>query len=237
MKLTSPIETLKKSIAVFFKKENLVYFIKIYALLFPFALFFLFQDRFIKIPTGGFNVSEASQILSGAGWLIWLSIPIGLAYLVISFWISAAGIKAVANVLEGLPLDFRQTLSFTWKKLLMFSLLSIVVGLIISLGFVLLIIPGIIFLVWYRFSSFEFMTKDAGIGASLSGSKKLIAGRFWPVLGRMIVFGIFGMLLQIVFGLIPLNLGSLVQPFFGALFILPYFFLYKELSSGGSPGV
>lgn len=230
MKLSGPIKLIKESLILFFKKNNLLYFLRIYGILIPFNIFFYFQGNILS--GNNVNVTDPTQLLAKNAWTIWASIPVGLAYLIISFWIGASGIKATANVVEGLNLNFGETLKFAWNKLWAFSLLSIVVGLITSIGFILLIVPGILFLVWYHFSSFEFMTKNVGIKAAMGGSKKLVSGKFWPVFGRLIIFGIFGILIQAVLSLIPLSLGNIIQPLFGGLLILPYFLLYRELSNG-----
>lgn len=228
--LSSPIDLIKKSFRLFFDKENMIYFLKIYVILVPFAIFSLYQDSLININTQNLNPNELSVILAKYGWLLGLGFLVNLAYLVISFWVSAAGITAVSGITAGSRTPIREVFGTAWKKLWVFSLLSIVVGLITGFGFLLLIIPGILFLVWFRFSGFEILTKDIGVGEAMRNSKKLVSGRFWKVFGRILVFGLFGILVGIVFSAIPMGIGSVISPLFGALLVLPYFLLYKELS-------
>lgn len=229
--LSSPTGLIKESFNIFFKKENLVFFLKIYAPLVPFAIFFYFQDSYINKFTQNLDISNISNVFSTLGWLPVLSLVIGLGFLIISFWTSAAGIKGVAEIVGGGQRDVRTTYQFAWRKLWIFSLLSIVVGFLVGLGFLLLIIPGIILMVWYHFSAYELLTKDVGVRAAMGGSKHLVSGRFWPVFGRIIVFGLFGILVKIFFGIFPSGLGSIIQPLSGPLIILPYFLLYRELSA------
>lgn len=230
MQLSGPIDLIKKSIQIFFKKENFVYFLKIYAILIPFAVFFLYQDSLINLNTANLSLNEASALFSKYGWLFGVGVLINLAYLIVSFWVSAAAIMAVSGVVTGPSIPVREVFSFAWKRLWAFSLLGILVSLIIGLGFVMLIVPGILFLVWFNFSAFELITRGKGIKESLGGSKKLVSGRFWKVLGRLLVFGLFSALAGLLLSAVP-YLGSIISAVFGALFILPYFLLYKELSA------
>lgn len=203
---------------------------KIYAALIIFGIYFFYEGSLVSINVSNLSVAEVGLLLSKYGWLLGVGVIVRLAFLIISFWISAAGIKAVAEVVGGTQASLREVFGFAWKKLWIFSLLSIVVGIITGLGFLLLIIPGILFLVWFRFSSFEIMTKEVGVGEAMGNSKKLVSGRFWPVFGRILVFGIFGILVSIAFSVIPMGIGDIISPVFGALLLLPYFLLYKELS-------
>ncbi len=230
--MSGPIDIIKKSFQIFFEKNNLIYFLKIYSPLIPFAIFFYFQDTYLNRFTQSLDLTSAEKLLAGSTWLVVLAILVGLAYLVISFWVNAAGIKGVAGVVGEGATDFRTTYKLALRVLWPYSLLSILLTVIISIGFFLLIIPGILFLVWYHFAAYELLTKEVGVGAAMKGSKQLVKGRFWPVFGRFIVFGIFQVLVSIFFGLIPSSLGGIIQPFFGALLILPYFLLYKELLAG-----
>lgn len=228
--MSGPIDLIKKSFQIFFEKKNLVYFLKIYLPLLPFAVFFFFENSYANRIVQNLNLSDPQSFLNSLGWLPVFGLVVGLGYLIVSFWIGAAGIKAVSNAVNGGELGVKETYRFSWNKLWIFSLLSILVGLLVGVGYLLLIIPGIIFTVWYHFSGFEILTKDVGIGAAMSGSKRLVSSKFWPVFGRFIVFAIFGILAQIVFDILPAGTGSIIQPLFGALFILPYFLLYKELN-------
>src|SRR3989344_7229660 len=74
-----------------------------------------------------------------------------------------------------------------WPRLLPFLGLSLLVGLTILVGFILIIIPGIIFAVWFGFSYFVFLLENTGIREAMKKSKAYVKGRFWAVLGRIVV--------------------------------------------------
>jgi hypothetical protein len=99
------------------------------------------------------------------------------------------------------------------------------------MGFALLVIPGIIFLVWFTFSRFIMIEKGLNIKESLLKSKAMVKGRFWKILWRVLVFGLFCLLVEIVLSVIPYGIGSIVWTLFGALTILPTYLLYRELSA------
>lgn len=229
--LSSSFDLIKKSFGIFFEKKNLLYFLKIYWPLSVFALYFVFQDTYISFLTKGVSLTNAASILEKVGWFPAISVVVGLAYLIFSFWISATGTRAMQEVMTKGKMNPKDSFKYSWKKLWGFSLVSILVGLITGAGFILLIIPGIIFLVWFHFAGFEYMTKDVKVGEALSGSKKLVKGNFWKVFGRIITFAIFAIIVQIILGSVPYGIGSVLFPLFGALINLPYFLLYMELSA------
>lgn len=219
MNLSGPVELIKKSFEIFFKKENLLYFLKIYALLIPFSILSLFQNNFLNSKIQ--SLTDPLQVFSQYSWVVVPGIIIGLIGLIISFWINASGILAVSKATSGEALSVKETFSTTWKMLFRFSVLDILIGLIVGLGFILLIIPGILFWVWFSFAGFELITKGIGVKESLGNSKKLVAGRFWKVFGRLIVFGLFSALAGFLVSVVPFGAGGVITTLLGALFILP----------------
>lgn len=59
---------------------------------------------------------------------------------------------------------------------------------IICAGTVLLVIPGIIFAIWFIFSSAIFIVEDIGGLQALLKSKEYTRGYWWAILGRLITF-------------------------------------------------
>ena len=98
-------------------------------------------------------------------------------------------------------------------------------------GFVLLIVPGLLFVVWFAFAKFINLEKGSGIKESLAKSKELVKGIYWKILGRLIIFGLFVAFVEIILTAIPYGVGSVVSALLGGLFILPTYLLYKEVSA------
>lgn len=111
--------------------------------------------------------------------------------------------------------------SFLW--------VSILSGIVIAVGFVLLIIPGILFMVWYAFAAYVLVFEGQRGWSALKRSKKLVKGYWWAILGRLIVLILLAIVVSIAISWIPyigqLALQVLFPPFSVAYAVL----LYKSL--------
>ncbi len=216
--LSGPISLIKRGIKIFFDKKNLPFFLKIYALLLPFAIFSIFQTSYASK-----NADQLQNL-----WFVITVAVVNFLYVLIYIWVSAAGIEGMRRAVAGESLILRDTLNVGWKKYWKFFLTGLALFLIDLIGFVLLIIPGIIFVVWFVFSRFIIIEEPVGIRDALTKSKDLVKGNFWKIFGRLIVFGLFGILVQIIVSIVP-YVGSALASLFGILFILPSYLLYEEL--------
>lgn len=217
--LSSPFDLIKRSVNVFSKKENLVFLVKIYS---PLAFFSLLSIIESYLPASIINQKS-----------ILLTIVIGLVqilYLFVSVFVTASGIIAVGNVVESKELLLKKTYESAWKVYWAFLLLSIVLFLAYLLGFILLIVPGVLFVVWFAFSRFIMVEENLGIKEVLLRSKSLVKGVYWKVLGRLIIFGVFAVVVEMILSVIPYGVGVIVNSLCGGLFLLPLYLLYKEVS-------
>lgn len=133
-------------------------------------------------------------------------------------------------------------------------LVGLLYGLIVFVGLVFLIIPGIVFGIWYVFCTYEAVLEKKDVWASFQASKALVAGRWWSVVWRLVapglLVGVIALLVillvgVIVAGLIATNeiVGTFIAEvlsiaifitFFLALmpfFACAYFTLYEDLKS------
>jgi len=212
-KLSSPIKLIKDSLTIFFEKKNLLYFVSIYLLLVPFQIIFYFQGDVKSAP------------------LVGAIVLVNILYLVIYLLTLAAGISAIKRVVAKDLLDIKETYVFAWKNLWKFSILVTLVFLATLGGVLLLIVPGIIFGIWLSFSNFVFIDKGLGVKASMGKSRELVRGKFWAVLWRLFVFGLFSGLAGAIVSAVPFGIGSALVALAGALFMLPSYLLYRELSA------
>ena len=116
-----------------------------------------------------------------------------------------------------------------WSRWISYLWISFLVGLCVAGGTILLIVPGIIFFVWFAFAQYLLVDKDVkGIDA-LSKSRELVRGYWWPVFGRILLITLVIVGVDMVLGLIPfignLVIQLLVYPF---MFVF-YFILYEDL--------
>ena len=226
--LSSPIDLIKKSFQIFFERKNLIYFLKVYSVSFILALLsFIFA--YIVTNRGYTGDEYVQEILSGNVLIIGLVLIWSIVAFFAGLWAQASGYEAVKRSVSGGALKFKDTFKASWKYLWRFFLVNFLVGLIVVGGLILLIIPGIMFAVWFSFSLWRVVDKGRGVGQSLKESKILVKGRFWKVLGRFLVLIIFVVLFQILFATLPRGYGSIAVTIFGGLFLLPYYLLYREL--------
>lgn len=222
--LSSPIYLLKKALEIFFKKENFVFFLKLMLIVFIIS----FGVGTLVMLSGGGLVLVGENPSKNLILVLPLIVG-GLAMIVVSIWMQAVIYESIRKVFSGESLEIKITLKSGWAKTWKFFLVSLALMFVVVLGFLLLVIPGIIFAVWFSFSQFILISEGLGVRASLAKSKKLVKGRFWQVLGRLIVFALTIGLFQIFLSLVPF-VGGIASLFFTPLFILPSYLLYKELS-------
>ncbi|HRH23553.1 MAG TPA: hypothetical protein PK295_02905 [Candidatus Magasanikbacteria bacterium] len=106
----------------------------------------------------------------------------------VSLWFTLAYMIAFADIDSGkMPEKIQVYLKKTRSLIVPAFGLTILVGLIVLGGFILLIIPGIIFSVWFVFTlQARVLDQKKGTNA-LSASKSLVAGNWWGVFGRIVL--------------------------------------------------
>jgi hypothetical protein len=187
-------------------------------------------------------------------WRIILTGLVSFTMYLISFFITIYLIMITARFLDNKKAD----INFKKDVLAVFLpaiLMSILVGIITTAGFILFIIPGVLFTVWYAFVMYMvILDKKRGL-ALLGESKKLSAGRFWRVFGRLVVptlfwglvsyFVLMGLLnilgmavnqpiieetsANVPLSLVIIGLSALVTTFFAPLFMIVNVIVYREV--------
>lgn len=174
--------------------------------------------------TSVFIPAEA-QISLTVSW--YLFFPIILAATLISILGTASLISAVKEV----PQDWKisDVIKKGWSKYLSFLLVSFLTGLIVGLGFLFLIVPGIIFTIWFAFSTYVVICEDKRGLKALSRSKELIKGYWWPAAKRIFAILIITIPLSMVAQFFP-YLGQLAFTILFAPFSVIYSYLiYQNL--------
>jgi len=112
---------------------------------------------------------------------------------------------------------------------------TILTGVVIFVGFLLLIIPGIIFSIWYLFAVMISVVEGKSGGDALRRSKELVRGRGWTVFMRIVVAYLFVLLISLALGMFG-SVGQIIQFVFnlilGPMAILFTFQLYRALAWG-----
>lgn len=145
------------------------------------------------------------------------------------FWSYLALTHATGKYLKTKQTDhwkehYTASLAVFWQSLWV----SILKGIVVVVGTLLFIIPGIIFSIWYSFALFGVVLESERGWAAMKSSKKLVQGRWWEVVWKLLlptlVFGIgiaiANIISLILIGMLPLSSESnaLVSNIIGSLF-------------------
>jgi hypothetical protein len=130
--------------------------------------------------------------------------------------------KITALAAANQEIRLKDIYSFSFRKFFPYLGTSIITMIFLIVLFILLIVPGIIFAVFWSFALFTVVLKDKfGIHA-LKESKAVVQGRWWEIVGMMIVFVLIIAVVQL-----PINLVFAFTPTSSFLFV----FLHNLLSS------
>jgi hypothetical protein len=105
----------------------------------------------------------------------------------ISAVLQAAILRAAAQATIGDPVDVEASYRYGLKRLWSVILVSILVGLVVAVGFILLVIPGIIFLVFLSVSIPVLIVEGRRGTEAMGRSWNLVKGNFWHAFGVIVV--------------------------------------------------
>ncbi|MBL7036618.1 hypothetical protein ISR94_02095 [Candidatus Microgenomates bacterium] len=217
--MKSPIEYIKQAISIYTQKENFIFFAKIMAVLTIVATLLGLLMGYLY-PADVYETLDFSNLAYTMGFIV-------LSLIVSIFGVFVRSTTLVSVINTGG--DVKGVFGIGYKKIWKYLIVTMVVGLIVFLGGLLLIIPGIMFAVWFSFSTLLVIDKELKVKEALRQSKEMVSGRFWKVLGRFFVFGLFVIVVAVIFDYIPYA-GSIIVSFLSPLFILPSYLLYKDLT-------
>jgi hypothetical protein len=130
--------------------------------------------------------------------------------------LQAAILRAAAQGTIGDPIDVEASYRWGLRRFASILLVAILVGLAVAVGFLLLIIPGIILLVMFSVSVPTVVVEGRRGTQAMRRSWELVSGHFWHVLGVIVVAAI---ITGIVSGLVSAIGGSngVLRAIFGAI--------------------
>ncbi len=230
--LPNTIELLKQSLNIY--KQNLEALLMIVLLLTIFSFVAVEYGNFIPTP----NISNFEKSIIG--------IIIFLINFIFPLWSFCAIIYLIRDNFKKIDLTeaYRQTFKLI-PSLLWLSFL----GVFIILGsFVFLIIPGIIFGIWFVLGPYVLVNENLKGMNALLKSREYIRGYWWKVLWRLLALGVFFLIVSLVLGfivnlflslLLSKNITNYVNEFMSALIgsfffsfqIVYTFLIYKNLQS------
>jgi hypothetical protein len=123
---------------------------------------------------------------------------------------------------------------------------NLIVGLVVIGGFMLFVVPGVIFAVWLSLVSFVFVCENLKGMDALVRSREYVRGKWGAVLGRIvsvaIVYFVAGFVLDIIMSVVkvPTLLSRPLQSFIMSILVAPFmtiymYFLYMNLRVSNPP--
>jgi hypothetical protein len=164
-----------------------------------------------------------------AGALIGAVISFAATYVV-----QASLIKAVQDVRDGrVDLDLGETVRAAGPYILPVIGASILAGIGIAIGFILLIVPGLILLTYWSLIVPFIVLEGAGVFDSFGRSMRTVRGYAWRVFGTYVLVFLtliaFAIVLGFILLLLPLWLRSFVNSILSGTLIAPFLALVATL--------
>ena len=169
---------------------------------------------------------------------------------VAAFLVQAALVKAVQDVRDGqVNLNLGETVRAVLPFLGTVIIASILAGIGIAIGFVLIIVPGLILLTFWSLIVPSIVIGGEGVFGSFRKSWRTVRGYAWHVFGTYVLVFLILIVFDIVVGLILIFLpvvarnaissiisGTLVAPFLALVVTLVYYRLTAAHEARGGPG-
>ncbi|HSL12064.1 MAG TPA: hypothetical protein VLA82_12180 [Actinomycetota bacterium] len=151
----------------------------------------------VNEETGEISVTDGG---SSFGQAILASVLLGLISAAIWMLLTGALTRGAAGALSGRPIDVGESYRAALSRLAGLIGLSLLIAIVVGIGFALLIIPGVILLVFLSMAVPAFIIERRGVTDSMSRSWNLVSGKWWHVLGAILVAAIISGIVSGIIG-------------------------------------
>lgn len=187
------------------------------------------------------SITLALTILLGA----WGALVGAIILLIGIFWLTGALVEAVADIRDGrADLTLGETFSRVWPRVLPLLGASLLAGLGIAFGLVLLIVPGLLLLTWWSLIAAVVVLEKRGVFESFGRSRALVRGNGWSVFGVLVITylltSVVSGVIRALFTAAPDYIGQYVANVIGGTVVAPFSSLaitvmYFRLSGAAAP--
>ena len=187
--VSNPLALFEQSIDAFVFNFKAFFLIWLYSLL---------ATLIILVGLAVLNIAGAGS----AGVVITTgNVILGVALAIVFLWLIAmscvSGVYVYLKSVREVKLDVKDIVRAVRKYWLRMILFNIVYGVFVAVGFLLFIVPGIIWATWYSLTPFFMIEEGLGTGEAMARSKAIVKERFWDVLGVLSTLQLFS-LVQII---------------------------------------
>ena len=182
-------------------------------------------------------ISLLNLLLGGLGWLG--DIVAFFVSLAGVFWLQGALVLAIDDVRDGrADLSLSETLDRVTPHLTTLALAGILAGIAITIGLILLIVPGLFLLTIWLLIVPAIMLESCGVSESFARSQELVRGYGWSVFGVIVLTVLILLGVAIVFAIVDgvldnrwlsFALGAVVQTMTAPFLALAWTITYYEL--------
>lgn len=186
---------------------------KNYQLFLKYMLLLFIPTGIITIAIVLFGSMTGMLVIYGlsAPLLVYISVLIAATFA--SLWISLAFIRSLAARYENQEdKPIKDNIQTAVHLIIPAFLISLLTSLMVVGGLILLIIPGLIFIVWFAFTFYAVVIDNHKIKEAFSASRQLVKGRWWKVLWRLVAPGaVFSLILLLIQWLINIPLETIIK--------------------------
>ncbi|MCL4353451.1 hypothetical protein M1615_03240 [Patescibacteria group bacterium] len=173
-----------------------------------------------------------SKILAGGiGFLILLAIVYILVFSISQAWGQTALLYAIKDSQEGIGVT--RAYGRGRRKIFSYWWITFLTGFITAGGYLLLVVPGIIFAVWFSLALFILIDEDLKGMEALLKSREYVKGIWSGVFWRFVfgggLYAITFFILEKIFGLLEIPYAGLIILFINGLFLIPLLMSYSFL--------
>ena len=168
------------------------------------------------------------------GALFLLLVVIFVVNIVFSTIAESSAIRLASEQITKGQVSLGASIRFAVSRLLSIWALSIIVGIIVVLGIIALIVPGIILAIMFSLALPVLLIENKGVTESMGRSRQLVSHRWAKTFGTFLVLGIIVLIASLIFSAITAPLGfigpvvngilsALYQPLFPILMAVYYY--------------
>jgi len=145
-----------------------------------------------KTTIVGLNGTSTVHVTHGAGFLIATALVTALITIITYAILQAALIRGAAQATVGDAVDVETSYKWGLRKFGTVLLVSFLTGILVVIGLILLIVPGVILLTRFTVAIPALVIEDHKGTEPMNRSWNLTRGHFWHVLGTIFVAGLIG---------------------------------------------
>jgi len=170
------------------------------------AIFFGASTVMVGAPSAVMGLGQSTAVTRGAGFLTmaagWVFYLVGL------YMLQGMVVKAAVNGFNGKATSFGQAFDVGVKMFLPLLGLAIIAALGAGLGYLALIVPGVIISVMWSVASPAVVVEKRGVLESLQRSRDLTRGYRWNVFGLMVIYMLLSWIIGAAVGALGLATGG-----------------------------